>query len=223
MVKSIEIVFIFLLCLQFSLEVGACETGFNGSSCDQQCPYPSYGLNCASKCNCIYKDCHHQYGCNKSTGDIPGTLAKSHSTEKTITRRACETGFNGSSCDQQCPYPLYGLNCASRCNCIYKDCHHQYGCNKSTGDIPGTLAKSHSTEITINRRESNTMATMSFLNEKDKRTTCSNIKGRQPTRMSNIVSLTIALAVLALVILVLYLYVNTIQRGHQRIVKGVII
>lgn len=55
------------------------------------------------------------------------------------------------------------------------------------------------------------MATMSFLNEKDKRTTCSNIKGKQPTRMSNIVSLTIALAVLALVILVLYLYVNTIQ------------
>ena len=48
----------------------ACETGFNGSSCDQQCPYPSYGLNCASKCNCIYIDCHHKYGCHKSTGGI---------------------------------------------------------------------------------------------------------------------------------------------------------
>ena len=47
-----------------------CETGFNGSSCDQQCPYPSYGLNCASKCNCIYKDCHYQYGCKKSRGGI---------------------------------------------------------------------------------------------------------------------------------------------------------
>ena len=51
---------------------------------------------------------------------------------------------------------------------------------------------------------------MSSLNETDYRTTCSNVKGGQPTRMSDIVSLTIGLAVLALVLLVLYLYVNTI-------------
>ncbi|XP_078321485.1 uncharacterized protein LOC111111803 [Crassostrea virginica] len=157
---------------------GACEVGYHGSDCAKHCPYPSYGQNCALRCNCIDKDCHYQNGCNKSRGDINGTIAKGQTTEKTINRRGntkhihgtiakshtteitikrtgntkpCETGFNGSSCYQQCPYPSYGLNCASKCNCIYKDCHYQYGCKKSRGDILGTITKGHITEKTIKK------------------------------------------------------------------------
>ena len=48
---------------------------------------------------------------------------------------ACEEGYHGSGCDKHCPYPYYGLNCASRCNCVDKDCHYQFGCYKCKGGI----------------------------------------------------------------------------------------
>ena len=61
---------IFQIGMYIWLYFTACEVGYHGSGCDKRCPYPSYGLNCALKCNCIHKDCHYQNGCNNSKGGI---------------------------------------------------------------------------------------------------------------------------------------------------------
>ncbi|XP_052681383.1 multiple epidermal growth factor-like domains protein 6 [Crassostrea angulata] len=53
-----------------------CEKGYNGTNCSMICPYPSFGQNYKSNCNCILKDCDHRYGCNRTKGesDIPPSL-----------------------------------------------------------------------------------------------------------------------------------------------------
>lgn len=45
----------------------ACKKGFNGTNCKQKCPFPSYGLGCQRKCNCIDKVCDHINGCMQPT------------------------------------------------------------------------------------------------------------------------------------------------------------
>lgn len=46
----------------------ACGKGYNGTNCSMTCPYPTYGQNCQSNCNCIFKDCDHRNGCNRTKG-----------------------------------------------------------------------------------------------------------------------------------------------------------
>lgn len=51
-----------------------------------------------------------------------------------ITWLACGKGYTGPNCDIKCPYPLYGVDCQMRCNCIEKVCDPVNGCNiTSTG------------------------------------------------------------------------------------------
>lgn len=45
----------------------ACKKGYNGTNCKQKCPFPSYGLSCQRKCNCIDKVCDHVNGCMQPT------------------------------------------------------------------------------------------------------------------------------------------------------------
>lgn len=44
-----------------------CKKGYNGTNCKQKCPFPSYGLGCQRKCNCIDKVCDHINGCMQPT------------------------------------------------------------------------------------------------------------------------------------------------------------
>lgn len=41
----------------------ACDIGYYGLNCEDECPPPYYGHNCKSKCNCSEISCHHVYGC----------------------------------------------------------------------------------------------------------------------------------------------------------------
>uniref|UniRef100_A0A8W8M8G2 Multiple epidermal growth factor-like domains 6 n=1 Tax=Magallana gigas TaxID=29159 RepID=A0A8W8M8G2_MAGGI len=48
----------------------ACDIGYYGLNCEDECPPPYYGHNCKSKCNCTEISCHHVYGCELYQQDI---------------------------------------------------------------------------------------------------------------------------------------------------------
>lgn len=46
-----------------------CGKGYRGNTdctCEEKCPFPSYGVYCQMKCNCIDEDCDSANGCNNS-------------------------------------------------------------------------------------------------------------------------------------------------------------
>lgn len=43
-----------------------CMDGFKGKDCSEQCPAPTYGVDCQSLCSCSNDKCHHVYGCLRS-------------------------------------------------------------------------------------------------------------------------------------------------------------
>lgn len=45
----------------------------------------------------------------------------------------CDKGYYGPYCDFKCPFPLYGYDCQSVCDCNVTYCDHVNGCIKSTG------------------------------------------------------------------------------------------
>lgn len=44
---------------------------------------------------------------------------------------ACDKGFLGVNCNTRCPYPMYGIQCQSECNCNTTFCDHVNGCPES--------------------------------------------------------------------------------------------
>lgn len=40
-----------------------CREGYTGKNCTLACPFPSYGLNCQSACDCSDEDCNYVTGC----------------------------------------------------------------------------------------------------------------------------------------------------------------
>lgn len=44
-----------------------CDRGFRGEKCDIKCPYPTYGEDCQSECNCNVTYCDHVSGCTESS------------------------------------------------------------------------------------------------------------------------------------------------------------
>ena len=57
-----------------------CRPGFQGPSCEYQCPNGYYGQNCSQICQCVYGSC------NPASGSC-----------------TCNPGFTGSYCSQTCP------------------------------------------------------------------------------------------------------------------------
>ncbi|XP_048770012.2 cell death abnormality protein 1-like [Ostrea edulis] len=45
--------------------------------------------------------------------------------------KRCSRGFYGPKCENYCPYPTYGQECQSLCNCIQQLCHPINGCKDS--------------------------------------------------------------------------------------------
>ena len=43
--------------------IKACPSGYFGSNCSSQCPYPSFGLRCVDECNCNPSICDPRFGC----------------------------------------------------------------------------------------------------------------------------------------------------------------
>lgn len=43
---------------------------------------------------------------------------------------ACEVGYTGPNCHIECPFPMYGKDCQSMCNCSDNVCDHIRGCKR---------------------------------------------------------------------------------------------
>lgn len=43
--------------------VDKCPVGFTGKYCDEQCPYPQYGIGCQQSCMCSKQRCNYFTGC----------------------------------------------------------------------------------------------------------------------------------------------------------------
>ena len=59
----------------WALNFPACTPGFFGPSCNIKCPTGFFGLDCGGVCRpiCSEDNCHHVYGCLKSTTDVTQT------------------------------------------------------------------------------------------------------------------------------------------------------
>ncbi|XP_052681384.1 uncharacterized protein LOC128162258 [Crassostrea angulata] len=44
-----------------------CDRGFLGENCVTKCPYPTYGEDCQSECNCNVSYCDHVSGCTETS------------------------------------------------------------------------------------------------------------------------------------------------------------
>eukprot|EP00105_Crassostrea_gigas_P032690 XP_011455802.1 PREDICTED: multiple epidermal growth factor-like domains protein 10 [Crassostrea gigas] len=90
-----------------------CMDGFKGKDCSEQCPAPTYGVDCQSLCSCSNDKCHHVYGCLRSLSE-------------------CGIGRIGQHCEVFCPYPNYGKECQLNCNCEKNLCDPANGCKNLT-------------------------------------------------------------------------------------------
>ncbi|XP_048767865.1 multiple epidermal growth factor-like domains protein 11 [Ostrea edulis] len=52
-----------------------CEVGYYGGNCTEPCPFPSFGEDCQSFCNCSEDQCNHEKGCSKGETSIQSDTA----------------------------------------------------------------------------------------------------------------------------------------------------
>lgn len=118
-----------------------CEAGYTGLNCTIKCLYPLYGQGCQSVCKCAEEVCHYMYGCKNPTGNICiGTngieCCQGYKWNKEETTCIpCDKGFTGNNCNVICPFPSYGLDCQSICNCTETSCNPVDGCTGQTTKI----------------------------------------------------------------------------------------
>jgi hypothetical protein len=55
-----------------------CPDGYFGPSCEQLCPYPTFGKDCQMECNCSKKVCSPRLGCKGSIFFFNLPLANVH-------------------------------------------------------------------------------------------------------------------------------------------------
>lgn len=71
--KSIAYIYLHLFPIQFQVFficlISACVKGFTGHNCNVICPFPAYGLDCQSICNCTEKSCDPGDGCIGHTNE----------------------------------------------------------------------------------------------------------------------------------------------------------
>ena len=84
-----------------------CNPGFLGSQCEHRCPSGTYGLSCASTC-----DCANNSTCDVTTGECQ-----------------CSRGYQGVTCEEECSQGFYGDGCSSECLCRNETstCDHRNG------------------------------------------------------------------------------------------------
>ncbi|XP_071153899.1 receptor-type tyrosine-protein phosphatase epsilon-like [Mytilus edulis] len=89
--------------------INECEPGYVKSPyCNQECDDWYFGINCASKCNCL------KHVCEKSNGKC--------------SSKGCDKGWYGFACDKECEPGFYGFNCKEQCaTCLNMSCERLEG------------------------------------------------------------------------------------------------
>ncbi|XP_078321841.1 uncharacterized protein LOC111110827 isoform X3 [Crassostrea virginica] len=208
MVKSVELSFAFLSCLQVLKVYGSkCNSGSNGSeccfgftwnhslgkcisctigyigiNCKLPCRYPSYGRLCQSACDCVVTYCDHIYGC-KNPVDENSTTPLYVYTEALQLRTTESPGRMSSTKN-------YQENPSTERYDLLKD--------SLTSKI-GTL------ETT----------TVKYSEKTGEQITCPSVTKEHTKKRSGLVFLVITLTVLSVFLIMFYLYLRTIQGGHQ--------
>lgn len=65
--KTCIFLVVYALPIYFIFKCLACQKRYTGQNCDVACPYPSYGLDCQTICNCAKLFCDHVNGCRNPT------------------------------------------------------------------------------------------------------------------------------------------------------------
>ncbi|XP_078330011.1 receptor-type tyrosine-protein phosphatase alpha-like [Crassostrea virginica] len=101
-----------------------CETGYNGTHCNQTCPFGMFGEECSQTCG----RCLSNVTCNPVNGKCSG---------------GCDEGYMGSYCDTPCYDGQYGKNCNNNCtgNCFNNEvCDSKDGsCSNCTIGYQGKI------------------------------------------------------------------------------------
>lgn len=94
---------------------GGCQPGWYTKTCEQKCPFGTFGNNCRRECGyCVEKYyCHH----------INGSCLN-----------GCLQGYRGEQCKHQCVNGYYGKNCDNKCS---RYCFVSRRCDSVTGRCYG--------------------------------------------------------------------------------------
>uniref|UniRef100_A0A8W8M4T1 EGF-like domain-containing protein n=1 Tax=Magallana gigas TaxID=29159 RepID=A0A8W8M4T1_MAGGI len=200
-----------------------CDKGYRGNNCEEKCPFPSYGVDCQMKCNCIDKGCDPANGCNYPSTEYPITsvigLEVKIVTTKPLNYEAsisetCGKGFRGNSCEEKCPFPSYGVDCQMKCNCIDKDCDPAYGCKNSSTEYPITLLIGLEFKIVTTdllNYEASISENFSKVKPNNDTTTCMAVK--QESKQTNYLKVAlIGLAVVSIIITCIYFNMRLLEK-----------
>ncbi|KTF73430.1 hypothetical protein cypCar_00044771 [Cyprinus carpio] len=100
-----------------------CESGWNGTKCDQMCAEGYFGENCKDQC----PPCKDGHYCNRINGKCshcnPGWIGDRYRFLAFVAN--C---YNVENCEVRCPNGTYGENCEKDCShCFNGDCHFATG------------------------------------------------------------------------------------------------
>nr|XP_022305513.1 uncharacterized protein LOC111112353 [Crassostrea virginica] len=233
MVKSVELGFVFLLCLQvlkvytFKCESGSngseccsgftwndslgkcisCTIGYIGSDCKLPCRYPSYGRLCQSECDCVVKYCNHINGCRNPEDENSTTPLYVYTTTPQL--RTTETPERMSSTENYQENPStehYDLKTDSLTSKIV------FSRNYIHVFSPSQRPQNDISTVTIGSTERILeTTTVKFIEEKIEQITCQSVKREHTKKRSGLVFLVITLAVLSVFLMMFYLYLRIIQ------------
>nr|XP_022303165.1 uncharacterized protein LOC111110827 isoform X1 [Crassostrea virginica] len=234
MFKSIEFSFVFLSCLQvlkvytskcdsgsngseccfgftWNHSLGkciSCSIGYIGSDCKLPCRYPSYGHLCQSACDCAVTYCDHIYGCKNHENENSTTPLYVY-TEALQLRTTESPGIMSSTKNYQenLSTERYNLKTDSLTTRIgnYRYSQSQHPENDISTNTIGSTERILET------------TTVKFTKETGEQINCQSVKREHTKKRSGLLFLVITLSVLSVFLMMFYLYLRTIQGGHQNL------
>lgn len=126
----------------------------------------------------------------------------------------CGKGYRGTSCEDKCPFPSYGVDCQMICNCTDEDCDPANGCNNSSTEYPitsliGLEFKIVTTELS--NYEASIYENFSRVTPNDDTTTCMAVK--QESKQTNYLKFAlIGLAIVSFIIACIYFHMQLLEK-----------
>ncbi|XP_078321840.1 uncharacterized protein LOC111110827 isoform X2 [Crassostrea virginica] len=198
-----------ILWVNVYFSLAACTIGYIGINCKLPCRYPSYGRLCQSACDCVVTYCDHIYGC-KNPVDENSTTPLYVYTEA-LQLRTTESPGRMSSTKNYQENPSterYDLLKDSLTSKIVFSRSYIYSQSQRPENDISTITIG-STERTLET------TTVKYSEKTGEQITCPSVTKEHTKKRSGLVFLVITLTVLSVFLIMFYLYLRTIQGGHQ--------